>query len=120
MRTIVIIDDDRELRDTLREVLQAEGWSIELAADGALGLARLHALVERGEPPCLVLLDLMMPVMDGWAVSRAMADDARLARIPVLVLSASADTRLELDGRPMLRKPVDLDRLLEAVTQHAR
>jgi CheY-like chemotaxis protein len=120
MRTIVIIDDDRELRDTLRDVLEAEGWRVEAAADGALGLACLTALVERGAPPSLVLLDLMMPVMDGWQLSRAMAEDPRLAVVPVLVLSASVDTRSELHQRPMLRKPVDLENLLDAVVKHAR
>jgi DNA-binding response OmpR family regulator len=120
MGTIVIIDDDRELRDTLRDVLEAEGWRIETAPDGALGLACVRTLVANGAPPALVLLDLMMPVMDGWQLSRALAEDSALAPIPVLVLSASGDTRHELHTRPMLRKPVNLDGLLDAVAKHAR
>ena len=107
---ILVVDDDRGIRETLGDVLRDEGYAVELARDGAEALAMLR---ER-PAPALILLDLSMPGMTGEELRRAQLDDARLAEIPVVVLSA--DERNPVPGvAGWLRKPVDLDALLGAV-----
>ena len=112
-RTILVVDDDVDLRDTVCTALADEGYDTEAASNGADALDSLRA----GAPPDLIILDLMMPGMDGWAFREAQKRDPRLAPIPVLVISASR--RLDepaLDAR-YIRKPMDLDVLLATITE---
>jgi CheY-like chemotaxis protein len=81
--TILLVDDDDEIREALGELLSDEGYAVEQAEDGR---AALHALERMGDARCLVLLDLMMPVMDGWELLRALDDAGR--RVPVIAVSA--------------------------------
>ena len=104
---ILIVDDDDDFRATLREVLEDEGCTVREAAEGRTALALL-----RGNPlPHLILLDLMMPVMNGWDFHAELQKDPALAVIPVAVFSAVS--RMRPCG-PMheLHKPVDLPNLL--------
>lgn len=115
-RRILLVEDDFSIRETIAEVLEDEGFRVTCAANGAEALARLAA----GDAPALILLDLMMPVMDGSEFRRLQRDDPRLADIPVVVLSAghAADQRaasLGADG--FLQKPFEVDSLLETVTR---
>jgi CheY-like chemotaxis protein len=116
---ILLIEDDPGLRDTLAEVLSERGYQVTCAADG------VAALVELGEhpPPSVILLDLAMPVMDGWTFRAEQRRDPRIASIPTIVLSASlgADPRAVqgLDAAAALSKPFDLDTLLRAVERAA-
>jgi CheY-like chemotaxis protein len=81
------------------------------AANGSDALARVAE-----ETPGIILLDLMMPVMDGWEFRRRQMQDASLAAVPVVVLSALDPSRAaDLDGAAFLKKPLDFDRLLELV-----
>jgi CheY-like chemotaxis protein len=115
MARVLIIEDDLDFREHLAALLRSRGHVVELADDGEDALLRLQV----GELPSLILLDLMMPVMDGWTFRAHMLADAKLARIPVAVLSGagSVDTearKLRIDT--YLGKPVDLPalyRLLE-------
>jgi len=108
---ILVVDDDRGIRETLGDVLRDEGYRVELARDGGEALAVLRG---RAAAPELILLDLAMPGISGEEFRRAQLDDARLASIPVVVLSA--DERHSLPGvAGWLRKPVDLYALLAAV-----
>lgn len=114
-RPILIVEDNADIRDTLREVLELEGHAVRTAENGEDGL---RVITEIG-PPCLVLLDLMMPVMDGWQFYERLRDqhDPAVAATPVIVLSGVADTTRvggSLDC-PVLRKPVDIDRLIGMV-----
>jgi DNA-binding response OmpR family regulator len=113
--TVLVVEDDAETRDLLKNFLEIEGFTVRLAADGREGLARLH------ETPlaCVVLLDLMMPVMDGWQFRRAQQADELVAGIPVVVVSAvGARDRVEgLQAAAYLPKPIDLDRLLATIDQ---
>jgi CheY-like chemotaxis protein len=120
-KTILVVDDDLEIRETIRDVLEEEGYRVELAANGAEALAHLRAKGEAGEP-ALVLLDLMMPEMNGWQFCEEQRRDPRLAKIPVLVISAaSVDAKKgSIAGYAFLKKPIELARLLEAVAKHAR
>lgn len=108
---VLLVDDDDGIRDALSLLLSDEGIRHRAAVNGREALDLLQVA---GEPPALILLDVMMPVMDGFAFRRAQRADPRLADIPVLVLSAGLlDDRvqaLEADG--YLQKPLELDTLL--------
>jgi CheY-like chemotaxis protein len=92
---ILIVEDDVEIRELLAEMLADAGYRVEVAANGAEGLQRLA-----GERPCVVILDLMMPVMDGFAVLEHMRSDFRLQDVPVVVVTAKT---LTSEDREMLR-----------------
>lgn len=117
-RTILLVEDDLDVRDALARVLRDEGYCVRAAGNG---LQALEAL--RCSPDVqLILLDLMMPVMDGWAFRAAQRADPGIACIPVIVLSAHVGT-VERDGKlqpaAFLRKPVQLGALLETVAEYA-
>jgi CheY-like chemotaxis protein len=115
--TVFIVEDDVDTREMLGRFLELEGYRVETAANGKLALERL----ETGVGPCVILLDLMMPVMDGWQFRQAQVRDATLADIPVIVVSAAGRDRLEkIQADAYLSKPVDLDELLGCVTQFCR
>ena len=113
LSTILIIEDDADIRDSLREALQSEGFTVHTSTNGAEALDA----IEDGLRPRLVLLDLLMPVMNGWHFLQALGQN-----IPILVLSAyitGAKTMAEAAAirRPIgfMRKPINLDQLLEVV-----
>lgn len=107
--TVIIIDDERDVRDALREVFEDEGYRVQVAADVREGMAVLRA----STPPCVVILDLVMPVMSGIKVYAEMLADERLRNIPVLV--STSDPSRAPAGVLLMKKPVDLNRLLEAI-----
>jgi CheY-like chemotaxis protein len=95
--------------------LELEGFTVEVAANGKQALDRLNA----GMHPCVILLDLMMPVMDGWQFRSQQKRDAELASIPVIVVSAAGKERIaDIEANAYLTKPVDLEQLLAEVTQY--
>ena len=113
--TVFVVEDDLDTRDMLGRFLELEGFHVELAANGKQALERLSA----GVHPCVILLDLMMPVMDGWQFRREQVRHRGLAEIPVIVVSAAGKDRLaEIDANAYLSKPVDLEQLLERVSQY--
>ncbi len=115
--TVFIVEDDVDTREMLGRFLELEGYQVETAENGKLALERLGS----GVGPCVILLDLMMPVMDGWQFRQAQVRDAALANIPVIVVSAAGRERLEkIQADAYLSKPVDLDELLGCVTQFCR
>ncbi len=80
---ILVVDDDDDFREALCEVLSGAGYPVEQAGDGEQALARMA-----GEVPGIVLLDLKMPVLDGWGVVERMRKDPRTTHVPILILSA--------------------------------
>jgi CheY-like chemotaxis protein len=107
---VLVVDDDATVRELLVEVLQFSGLDVCTAANGRDALARLRC----GELlPDAILLDLDMPVMNGWQFRREQLLDPALADIPVLVASASDPGAILADGH--LRKPYGLDELLGAL-----
>jgi len=114
---ILVVDDDAEIRRSIADVLRDEGYRVELAENGQEALA----LIDRGQPPCLILLDLMMPVMDGWGVLAALRADEDLAAIPVVIVSATGrwSRGLAAPVREVIEKPLSIDRLLAAVSRCA-
>jgi two-component system, chemotaxis family, chemotaxis protein CheY len=107
--TVLVVDDDPDIRESLRMLLEDEGYRVETAADGAEAVAAM-----RSQAPSFVILDLMMPVMDGWEVAARMTDDERLAAIPVCVVTATPEWA-PAGWACVLPKPVDVSRLLALV-----
>ena len=113
--TVFVVEDDVDTRDMMGRFLELEGFTVEVAANGKQALERLNA----GVHPCVILLDLMMPVMDGWQFRSQQIRDAAIASIPVIVVSAAGKERMaDIEANAYLSKPVDLEQLLAEVTQY--
>jgi CheY-like chemotaxis protein len=112
--TLLVVEDDLDVRETLCDILIDEGYQVVQAGHGAEALARLRD----GVRPHLILLDMMMPVMDGWAFRAAQRADPELAGIPVIVMTAHIgpqEATRDLEAVALLRKPIRLDALLAAI-----
>ncbi|MBI5069159.1 MAG: response regulator [Deltaproteobacteria bacterium] len=115
-RTVLVVEDDRDSRDTLRELLELEGWPVATARNGGEGLARMREL-----RPGLVLLDLLMPGMGGAEVCRQRAADPSLLAIPVALITADLDLAPELRSPELvgrLEKPIRIPELLALVERY--
>jgi CheY-like chemotaxis protein len=113
-KTILVVEDDAATREALTLILRSEGFAVLGAANGQEALGQLRA----APPPDLILLDLMMPIMDGWQFRREQVQDPNLAAIPVLVLSADGNVQQKaasLRVAGYLQKPVDVENLLEVI-----
>ena len=112
---ILVVEDDQDLRTILKLQLTSSGFEVAEAENGAEGFAAVQAL-----PPDLVILDLMMPVMDGFGFLKRARSLKNLQGIPILILTASEDERHRLRGFQYradlyMNKPYDLDELTENV-----
>lgn len=109
---VLIVEDDQDLREMMAQLLSLEGFRAASVANGREALDYL----QDAETPRLILLDLMMPVMDGWEFRRLQQADPALRSVPVIVLSALDQARATgLDATAFLKKPLDFDRLLALV-----
>ncbi|WP_245678298.1 response regulator [Chondromyces crocatus] len=106
---VLVVDDDAELRDALRELLEENGYDVYCAENGREALELLKRV---DPPPGLILLDLVMPVMSGQEMLVALKQVHALAAIPVTIVSASEDPP---PGEDFLHKPLDVDALLGIV-----
>jgi len=111
MGRVLVVEDDESLRQVVADVLLAEGFSASQANDGRSALSLLRSEELR---PDVILLDLMMPVMNGWQFREAQLADPSLASIPVVVMSALETTDIQADAR--LTKPVELEALVSTVS----
>jgi CheY-like chemotaxis protein len=113
MASILIVEDDLDTREMLGRFLELEGFDVRTAANGELAL---QALQQDGQAS-VILLDLMMPVMNGWQFREVQRQDPELSRIPVVVVTAagSRDELPAISADAWVSKPVDLDRLLAAI-----
>lgn len=111
---VLIVDDDEDIRDSIRSLLQLRGFTVDTAADGLAGLERMR----QGAPPALVILDFMMPRMNGEEFRAAQLRDPELARVPVVLLTGAGEaggaTRLQVERIP---KPIDLQLLFDTVAR---
>ena len=115
--TVLIVEDDTDTRDMLGKFLELEGYRVETAVNGQQALERLND----GVDPAVILLDLMMPVMDGWQFRRHQTADARLAKIPTIVVSAAGRDRMaQVSADAYLAKPIDMDELLTRVSEFCK
>jgi CheY-like chemotaxis protein len=112
MAKILVVEDNDDVREMMAVTLELEGHRVDTAANGRDALEKLRT----GEKPCLILLDLMMPVMNGWEFRRALQQDPVLRTVPVVVVSAATgDIVKKTPADAFLPKPVDMDRLLDVV-----
>jgi len=114
MKTILVVDDEFDIVDVLSDLLTAEGYRVVTASNGREGLTRAAEA-----HPDLILLDRMMPVVDGAEMLRLLRQEPELDRIPVIMMSAAEGRRLaqELGCAAFLKKPFDLNTLLETVAR---
>ncbi len=114
LKTILVIEDDHDTRVSMRQQLESEGYFVFSAADGRQGLE----LLRRIKPPCLILLDLVMPKMDGESFVNAIEADPQLHIIPVVLITAFPDKAKPLLTRELVRKPINLKTLLDVVEKY--
>jgi DNA-binding response OmpR family regulator len=115
---IMIVDDDPDIRELMKIFLEADGYRVDLAADGSDALEQLHA----GAHPALILLDLMMPGMDGEQFMKEIRG-TRFAKIPIVVISGHSAVRRktrEFEAASFLMKPVEFNELLKTVRRFVR
>lgn len=114
-RSVLLIDDDEGIRDALGELLRDEGFAVDTAANG---LEAMRWLIEHRPPSCALLLDLMMPVMDGAEFLERKQTDPVVSPYPVVVITASARP-MSFEGTPdvkaWLSKPIEMRQLLAAL-----
>ena len=115
--TVCVVDDDCEVRESLRTLLQLDGYKVQTARDGQHALEQLRG----GLRPCIILLDLMMPGMDGRHFRAEQLRDPELAQIPVVIFSRHHDPQenaTSLAPAAVLRKPAHIDTVLQVVEAH--
>ncbi|HEX7139701.1 MAG TPA: response regulator [Vicinamibacterales bacterium] len=114
---VLIVEDDDDLREMMAQLLSLEGFQAAAVANGQEALEYLR----QGTAPDLILLDMMMPVMDGWEFRRRQKSDPTMAEVPVIVLSALDQARItDISAEAILKKPLDFDRLLQLVRAYCR
>ena len=115
---VLVVDDDHAIREMLMEALEDAGYRVMSAENGDQALTQLR---QAPTLPCVILLDLMMPVMTGWEFRVEQQADAQLAAIPVIVLSARPSMQHEaftITVDEFIQKPVDIARLLTIVDRY--
>jgi CheY-like chemotaxis protein len=118
-QSILVVEDDEDIREGIADALRDQGYAVTTATNGAEALDQLKRAAS--EPPSLILLDLMMPVMNGWELCQAMQDDGALASIPVVVLSGDAHAQQKtaaLRVQDAIAKPISLAKLLEVAERY--
>ena len=109
--SVLVVDDEPDIRDTLEEFLVDAGFVVRSAANGAQAMDCLARAL-----PCLVILDLLMPVVSGNEVIERMRQSERLANVPIII--TTSDPSRAPSGIPIMKKPMNLGRLLSVVRQH--
>jgi CheY-like chemotaxis protein len=120
VRDVLVIEDDTDLRESLSQALRDHGFGVIPAGNGQEALDLLHA----GTRPAVILLDLMLPVLNGWELRDVLRHDPVLAQIPQLVISAYMDEAeqvvLALPPDDCIRKPFHLRILIDAIERHCQ
>jgi len=114
-RIVLVVDDDPGIRENMSDLLHAKGFSVLQAENGQRAL---DLLKKTPQFPCLIVLDMAMPIMDGRVFLKRRAHDAALRDIPVVVVSGSSQTAPLPGIGAYFRKPVNVDRLIEVIDQH--
>jgi CheY-like chemotaxis protein len=109
---VLVVDDEPDVREAFAMLLGLKGYEVHEADNGQTALDAM-----RRQKPAAVVLDLTMPVMDGWTLRKRMKDDPALRTVPIIVVSGVADVGPELTDCAVLKKPVESDRLLHALAR---
>lgn len=112
--SILVVEDDEDIRSAVVDLLESEGYQAVAASNGKVALDLLKEIPK----PCLVLLDMMMPIMDGREFLDEVMKDSYLAPIPVLIVSAIADKSNTHGSVGFLKKPIDIDVVLDVVDKY--
>ncbi len=112
--TILVIEDNKEIQSSIQDALVDSGYNVFTADNGKEGLLILSQM----PPPCLILLDLMMPLMNGWEFIEEINKNIIYSNIPIVVVSALGNKSGISDNHAYLEKPIDLDCLLQTVAKH--
>jgi CheY-like chemotaxis protein len=115
---VLVAEDDHEIREALEALLGEVGYRVIAAADGRQALELLRKYAGTSDFPSVLLLDLMMPVMNGWELLGELRKDPTIAKLPVVIVSAFAE-QAPRDVRAVLRKPVQVDVLLKTLESAA-
>ena len=113
---ILVVEDDKDISRNLQKLFESEGYKVTTAYNGQTAL---DALASSSELPCVIFLDLMMPVMDGFQFREAQKRDSRISQIPVVIMSAHGqldEKKAQLNATAALKKPTDIDVILDVVT----
>lgn len=117
-KQVLIIEDSNDIQEILRQILELEGYSVLSALNGQ---EALDILQSSPQLPNMILLDLMMPIMDGFEFRKLQKMNPRFAGIPVVVITADGDIqakKMRVGANDYLKKPVDIERLLDVVKQN--
>lgn len=117
-KKILVVEDDTDIARNLKELLESEGYQVTVSKNGKEALVSLQT-----ETPNLIILDLMMPIMDGFGFRQIQRSDPRISQIPIIVMSADGhveDKKLQLGVTDFIRKPADLEEVLTAVAAGIR
>jgi CheY-like chemotaxis protein len=118
-KKVLVVEDDKDIRNALRDTLHILGYEVDLAENGQIALTNLlSGVLPR---PCLILLDLMMPVMDGWRFREAQRNDPSLANIPVVVISADGNAEQKaqkMGAETGISKPFLVEDLQRVASQY--
>jgi CheY-like chemotaxis protein len=117
MGRILVVDDDDDLREIIAETIANAGYVVEQAENGLVALDRMRA--QPHPPPCVVVLDLMMPVMNGWQLVAAMHADASLSGVPICILTAQ-DRMAPPPNACLLKKPLRTSDLLAKIAEYCK
>jgi len=112
---VLVVEDDRDLRESLADALRLEGYEVVCAEHGEAALPHLAT----GARPFVILLDLMMPVMDGWTFRQELLKDSELAKIPVVVMTAATASRVAtVTADSVLFKPLEMGAVVGIIQGH--
>jgi CheY-like chemotaxis protein len=114
-KTVLVVDDDPAIRSMLQDVLEIYGYDVFTAADGEDGIATLSAMKN---PPCVILLDLMMPGMNGWGFLDFQRANPSYSKVPVVICSAYEASARSVGSQRVLIKPVQLDSLVGTIKSY--
>jgi CheY-like chemotaxis protein len=110
-QSVLVVEDDEGIRNTLRFAIECEGFQVYAAENGKEALEILREIPK----PCIILLDLMMPVMNGWEFFEAAQKSEAFATIPVVLVTAFGERAEAIQSKGILKKPVDLNLLFKTI-----
>lgn len=112
--SVLVVEDEKSIRESLQLILEYEGYRVQGAGNGREALDLLPKI----QKPCLILMDLMMPVMNGWELAQVLATDGVFGAIPLIVVSAFSEKAQGIQYKEVLKKPIDLELLLSIVRRY--